>query len=192
MEDKPTRIVLVTRNEQIHTLIDPDAAAFLAQLDQAAQADTRIHYLCIQSRADENTMQLRHDVGYTLTLLLANGQLILQEQIVAAGRQPVSSEIPITSLLEQILTPDAIIVLNGCRTGKGGDNLARNLSLLLPGRTVCGCAGGVMARAPLFRQAVRRRKFYRNAQLVLDRTLFGRISHRHPEINRHAARSSGE
>ncbi len=40
--------------------------------------------------------------------------------------------------MRDALTPDAIVYLNGCATAWGSDNIAREMSLALPGRTVVG------------------------------------------------------
>jgi hypothetical protein len=47
----------------------------------------------------------------------------------------------ITKLLNGSLAPNAKVYLNGCHTARGNDNLAQQMSRLLPGRTVAGQRG---------------------------------------------------
>lgn len=46
----------------------------------------------------------------------------------------------VTKLLLEVLTDDAKINLNGCKTGRGDDSVALRMSEALPGRTVTGGA----------------------------------------------------
>ncbi len=67
------------------------------------------------------------------TFLIATNKSVLAH--MKDGR-----DIDITPLLRTVLTPDAKVNLNGCKTGRGSDPVAQEFSRALPGRTVTGGA----------------------------------------------------
>ena len=63
--------------------------------------------------------------------------------MIATGRDVIvqtknGKDLTITSLLAETLASNAKINLNGCKTGRGDDSVAQNLSRALPGRAVSG------------------------------------------------------
>jgi RHS repeat-associated protein len=60
--------------------------------------------------------------------------------LIENADDPNGPQTDITDLLNRALAPDAEILLQGCLTAAGADNIARRLSIALPGRMVRGDA----------------------------------------------------
>jgi hypothetical protein len=92
------------------------------------------------------------------TFLIATNRQVLAQ--LRSGR-----DIDITPLLRAVLTPDAKVNLNGCKTGRGGQSVAQEFSLALPGRTVTGGALYQMG-IPFTAKSWGTKMHYKDGQLV--------------------------
>lgn len=73
--------------------------------------------------------------------------------------------VDITNLLKSTCKPDVHIQLNGCKTGRGEDNVAQNLSGALPGSTVAG-GSHYQLSIPFTSNSFGTKNYYRHGQKV--------------------------
>jgi hypothetical protein len=153
-----TRILFVEGgNGKTTSLVNPDATEIVSVLNSLANRDAEITHIFIQSHSSEDSMILSDDPILTLNTSPDSTEVrLLQENGSAIG---------LSNRLNEILVKDGTIFLEGCKTGHGSQNLARNVSAALPKAFVVG-GKRYQAGVPLNARSFGKKKIYQDGDLV--------------------------
>jgi RHS repeat-associated protein len=119
--------VQYTTSSGITFIIGENFNDLIQGLQNVINSGNQITELKISGHGDDDLISLDPYGDYILTAT-ANGILTGDGQ-------------DITQFLNNALAKDATVYLNGCHTARGNENLARQMSRLLPGRTIAGQRG---------------------------------------------------
>lgn len=128
----------------------------LDALQQVNREGGKIHNIEIKGHGEPS---YQHMGGGTFIQVTGAGRVLL-------SRKDENAEaVDITPLLKGVCKSDVKIQLNGCKTGRGEDNIAKRLSEVLPGSTV---AGGALYQAsvPFTSNSFGTKNYYRHGQRV--------------------------
>jgi len=125
-------------------LKDASVDDLVKKLEQAAKEKNPIGDLRIKDHASKEVMQMSKES----LLTTANGKILDDK-----GRD-------LTDKFKNGLTPNAMICLNGCATGRGKDNIAKDMSQILPGTIVAGGKGMFQMNIPFTSSAIGKKNYY--------------------------------
>jgi RHS repeat-associated protein len=132
--------------ERLHNASVDDLAK---KLDQAAKEKNPIDDLRIKGHGAPELMQMSKES----LLTTANGKILDDK-----GND-------LTDKFKNGLTPNAMVCLNGCETGRGKDNIAKDMSQILPGKVVAGGKGLYQLNVPFTSSAIGKKNYYINGKV---------------------------
>ncbi|MCA1810282.1 MAG: RHS repeat-associated core domain-containing protein [Lentisphaerae bacterium] len=117
-----TRIIITESSGNSQTFVDPTVSQFINYLRQLNETEQTIKIMSILGHGWSDTMSINKSDSLTVS---TGGSIFIGEEDV-------------TELLQSIVSKDTFIDLEGCRTGRGKDSVAQQLSRRLQGVTVRG------------------------------------------------------
>lgn len=135
------------QEERLHNASVDDLAK---KLDQAAKEKNPITDLRIKDHGSPELMQMSKESLLTTS---------------ATGRILDDKGNDLTDKFKNGLAPNAMVCLNGCETGRGKDNIAKNMSQILPGKVVVGGAGVYQLNLPFTSSAIGKKNYYINGKV---------------------------